>query len=253
VNLTKADFVATLPFSTQIEDAQVRPFINDAYTLDLLPLLGHETLERVQALADFAPVAYAGPASLPSIAQGALILRRERVYRALVGGPTNEPPVQPTTIQLTQPGYPVAPTPEAEGQWLFLRLETLWSQYLKAYWLQASYVRFLLNHGVNVTKAGLTVPIDRTQGTYDRPSSSQVAALLAAANTTAEAWLSRLTRFLKLNGLLYFYDPETGGGVYGGLGQGGYERVPGDPPLTAADRTHATRNRRRHGSALRGV
>lgn len=253
MNLTKADFVAALPFSPQIEDTLLTPFIADAYTLDLLPLLGHETLELLAALAAFAVVPYAGQASLPAIAAGTIISRRERLYRARVAAPTNEPPIEPTTIQLTQPGYPVQPVPEADGQWLFLRLETLWAVYLKSYWLHASYCRFLLNHGVNVTKSGLTVPVDRQQGTYERPSAGQVAALLAAAQTTAEAWLSRLTRFLKYNGLLYFYDLETGGGSYGGFGADGYERVPGDPPLTAAERGSRERTRRRHTSPFRGI
>lgn len=253
MNLTKADFVADLPFSPQIEEPQVRPFVSDAYTLDLLPLLGHETLERLQALPAFAATEYAGPASLPGITAGQLIRRRERIYKAIVAAPTNEPPVQPTTIQLTQPGYPVEPMPEGDGQWLFMRLETLWSVYLRPYWLRAAYVRFLLTHGVNVTKAGLTVPIDRQQGTYDRPGSGQVASLLAEARTTAEGWLSRLTRFLKFNGLLYFYDPETGGGSYGRSGDE-YERAPGDAPLTAAERAlRPSRNRRRHGSPFHGI
>jgi hypothetical protein len=247
VDLTKADFVANLPFSTQIEDSQIRPFITNAYTLDLLPALGHETLEQLQLIPAFTYVPWAGPASLPSIQQGVLIDRRERLYKALLPATTLEPPIEEGTIQLTFP--PTPPVSQQNGQWLYKRLETLWAIYLKPYWLQAAYVRFLLQHGVNVTKAGLTVPIDRTNGTYDRPSSAQVAQLLADARITAEARLSRLTRFLKLNGLLYFYDPATGGGYYGA---DGYERVPGDPPLTADERARYRPNRR-HKSPFRGV
>ena len=50
--------------------------------------------------------------------------------------------------------------------------------------------------------------------------------------------MSRLTRFLKFTGLLYFYDFETGSGSYGS-GADGYERVPGDAPLSPADRARA--------------
>lgn len=249
LDLTKADFVAALPFSTQIEDQQIRASITDSYVLDVLPELGHETLEKLQALPAFTVTPYLGVDSLPGVKLNDLLVRRERVYQALVAAPTAEVPVLATVVQLTQ--TPLTPAPDPSGQWLFRPLETLWSQYLKAYWLQAAYVRFLLNHGVNVTKAGLTVPADREKGTYDRPSSAQVAQMLADARTTAEARLSRLTRFLSLNGLLYFYDPQTGGGGYGGLGADGYERVPGDPPLAPGQRLAP--NRRRHSSRFRGV
>ena len=253
LDLTTADFVAALPFSDKIEDHQIRAAITDAKTFDLLPLLGHETLEKLAALPAFTILPYAGPASLPGLVAGQYVARRERVYQVLISAPTNEPPVQSSTIVLLQPGYPVAPLPELGGQWLFCPLPTLWSVYLKAYWLQAAYVRFLLNHGVNVTKAGLTVPIDRQAGTYDRPGAAQVAQLLADNRITAEARLSRLTRFLKFNGLLYFFDFETGAGSYGTTGRDGYERAPGDAPLSAAERARQPRQGRRHSSAFRGI
>ena len=252
-DLTTADFTAALPFSSQIEDHQIRAAITDAKTFDLLPLLGHETLEKLAALPAFVVTSYAGPATLPTFVVGQYVVRRERVYQVLIASPSHEPPIQPSTIVLMQPGYPVAPVPELDGQYLYCPLQTLWSIYLKAYWLQASYVRFLLNHGVNITRAGLTVPIDRAAGTYDRPGAAQVAQLLADSRIIAEARLSRLTRFLKYNGLLYFYDFETGSGSYGGTGRDGYERVPGDAPLTAAERGRNPRTGRRHSSAFRGI
>lgn len=250
-DLTIADFVAALPFSDKIEDRQIRAAITDAKTFDLLPLLGHETLEKLAVLPTFAVAPYGGPATLPGLTVGQYIARRDRVYQVLIAAPTHEPPVQPSIIVLMQPGYPVAPVPELDGQWLFCPLQTLWTEYLKSYWLRAAYVRFLLNHGVNITKAGLTVPIDRQAGTYDRPGAAQVAQLLADMRILAEASLSRLTRFLKYNGLLYFYDFETGAGSYGS--RDGYERAPGDAPLTPEERARHPRNNRRHSSALRGV
>ena len=254
LDLVTADFVAALPFSAQIEDHQIRAAITAARTFELLPLLGHETLEKLAALPAFVSVPYAGPASLPALTVGQYVTRRERVYQVLIAAPTNEPPVQPSTIVLMQPGYPVAPVPELGGQWLFCPLPTLWSVYLKPYWIQAAYVRFLLNHGVNITRAGLTVPIDRQAGTYDRPGAGQVAQLLADNRIISEALLSRLTRFLKFNGLLYFFDFETGAGNYGSAGgYDGYERAPGDAPLTAAERARHSRQGRRHSSAFRGI
>ena len=252
-DLTTADFVAALPFSSQIEDRQIRASITDAKTFDLLPLLGHETMEKLAALPAFVALPYAGPASLPALTVGQYIARRDRVYQVLIAAPTHEPPVQSSVIVLMQPGYPVAQLPELDGQWLFCPLQTLWTEYLKAYWLQAAYVRFLLNHGVNVTKAGLTVPIDRQAGTYDRPGAGQVAQLLADNRIIAEAHLSRLTRFLKYNGLLYFYDFETGSGSYGSNGGDGYERGPGDAPLSPEERSRQTRSHRRHSSTFRGI
>lgn len=247
--LTKADFVVALPFSPSIEEAQVRPYVADARRLDLLPLLGHETLERLDRVTLPTTVLAYNPAALPGInpaalpaalpvnllattpatgaayALGDVVSRWGRLYRALVPAPSTAPPVL-DKLAYTLPAYvgtyPADPTPEADGNWQFLRLETLWVEYLKPYWLRAAYVRFLQNHGVNVTKSGLTVPIDRAQGTYDRPSGGQVASVLHEAQTNAETERARLTRFLRFSGMAYYYDGETGHGGYwlDGYGRG---------------------------------
>jgi hypothetical protein len=238
IDLLRADFVAAFAFSDKIEDSQVRPFIGDARTLDILPLLGHETLERLAVAPELTPIAdYVSQTTLAALSLGALVLRRDRIYKTLVANPTEDVPTKAESTELSDE------TPQqAAEQWRYLPLATLWQVYLKPYWLQAAFVRFLLNHGVNVTKAGLTVPVDRAQGTYDRPSSAQVAQLLADTRITAEARLSRLTRFLKQSGLLACQDSC-----------GGYDRVVGDAPLTADERARYTPNRRRHKSPLRGV
>ena len=216
--LTKADFVAALPFSAQIEDAQVRPAVADARRLDLLPLLGHETLERLdRVILPAALIEYGGLDSLPAVPVGAVVRRWGRLYRVLVAAPATAPPVldHAVTVLPSYVGtYPPDPAPEPDGNWQFLRLETLWLEYLQPYWLRTAYVRFLQNHGVNVTKAGLTVPVDRAQGTYDRPSTAQVASVLHEAQVNAETERARLTRFLRLSGLAYYYDGETGHGGY---------------------------------------
>lgn len=239
IDLTKADFVAAFAFSDKIEDSQVRPFIGDARTLDLLPLLGHETLEKLAIAPELTTITdYVSQAALATLPLGALVLRRDRIYKALVDNPMQDVPALAENYDAAS----TEPVSEPNAQWQYLRLETLWQVYLKPYWLQAAFVRFLLNHGVNVTKAGLTVPVDRSNGTYDRPSSAQVAQLLADTRITAEARRSRLTRFLKINGLLYCQDA------------GGYAHIIGDSPLTADERArYATPNRRRHKSPLRGV
>ena len=50
MNLTTADFVELLPFSNKIETAQLTAFITQAHQFDLLPLLGHATLEAIDGL-----------------------------------------------------------------------------------------------------------------------------------------------------------------------------------------------------------
>ena len=216
LTLTAPDFVAALPFSDKIEERQVAPYVADARRLDLVPLLGHETLERLERLTLPAAVLAYDPAAV--YAADDVVRRWDRLYRALVPAPATAPPVPDQATGYVLPAYtgtyPDDPAPEADGNWQFLRLETLWLAYLKPYWLRAAYVRFLQNHGVNVTKAGLTVPIDRAQGTYDRPGAAQVASVLHEAQTNAETERNRLTRFLRFSGLAYYTDHETGHGGY---------------------------------------
>jgi hypothetical protein len=183
--LTLADLRAQVPLSDKVEDVQVRPFIQFARTLDLIPLLGHETLEAVDALAAAELKPYVAGAG----AEEDLAVRHERVYRATADG------------LLTTPG--------GEG-WTYEPLLTLWTQYLKPWWVEASYARFLAQHGLNVTKAGITVPVDRANGTYDRPSAAQKAELMAGVASTAEAFRSRLTRFMHTESQAYHADSTTG-------------------------------------------
>ena len=240
MNLTTADFVELLPFSNKIEAAQLAAFITQAHQFDLLPLLGHATLEAVDTLA--APLLVPAPA-VPALAPaGSYYVRRERVYRALVDT-TQAVPV------LTSANYTVSITPAVlanpapEGDWQYERVLTLWSQYLRAYWVQRAFSRFVATHGVNVTKAGLTVAVDAT--TYARPSGGQVATLQASIDNTAETLLSRLTRYLRYEGLLWFIDPQTGGQGYSLDGCSHYgNETPG---------LHFHAATRRHRRPIRGI
>jgi hypothetical protein len=193
--LVKADFVAQLPFSTQIEEAQYRPFVQFAHTLDLLPLLGHVVLEAVDALPSAAVREYAEGIA---IATGDFISRRERVYKALIDAPTLPPPVLPLDAT------------DTSAQWAYEPLRTLWHHYLKAWWVQQSFSRFLAQHGLNITKAGITVPIDRSQGTYDRANATEKANLGAAVDTTAEALRSRLLAFVHADHQRFAATPAEG-------------------------------------------
>ena len=209
MTITTADFVELLPFSNKIEAAQLNAFITQAHQFDLLPLLGHATLEGIDTLP--AQVVLPAPAAGATATAGAYYVRRERVYRALVNTTTPVPVLSATNYSLS-----VAPAvltnPAPEGDWQYERVLTLWSQYLRAYWVQRAFSRFVATHGVNVTKAGLTVAVDAT--TYARPSGGQVATLQASIDNTADTLLSRLGRFLRYEGLLWFIDPQTGGQGY---------------------------------------
>lgn len=207
MNLTTADFVELLPFSNKIEAAQLNAFITQAHQFDLLPLLGHATLEAVDILT--APVVLPAPSAGALATAGAYYVRRERVYRALIATTQAVPVLSAANYSLSiTPATLINPAPE--GDWQYERVLTLWSQYLRAYWVQRAFSRFVATHGVNVTKAGLTVAVDAT--TYARPSGGQVATLQASIDNTAETLLSRLARFLRYEGLLWFIDPATGGG-----------------------------------------
>jgi hypothetical protein len=182
--LVLADFTTQLPFSNKIEDRQIQPFVALSRTLDLTPLLGSATLEAVDALAT--PGTVTPYATDMSYLVDGLVSRRERIYRA-VGAPTTAPPTDGKTT----------------AEWADEPLLTLWLLYLKPWWVQQSFARFLSQHGLDITKAGVTQAIDRSQGSYDRPSTATRAELQASVDITAEALKSRLTRFLRAEHLLY--------------------------------------------------
>lgn len=239
--ITTADFVELLPFSNKIEAAQLAAFITQAHQFDLLPLLGHATLEAVDTLA--APLLLPAPAAGGLAPAGGYYVRRERVYRALADTTQAVPVLSATNYTVSiSPATLVNPAPE--GDWQYERVLTLWSQYLRPYWVQRAFSRFVASHGVNVTKAGLTVAVDAT--TYARPSGGQVATLQASIDNTAETLLSRLTRYLRYEGLLWFIDPQTGGQGYSldGCSHYGNEGPPG---------LHFHAATRRHRRPIRGI
>jgi hypothetical protein len=170
--LALADFTKALPFSNKIEDRQIQPFVTESYTLDLVPLLGFELLERVDQLTvpEIEPFVVGAARTV-----GTHYLRRERVYRSTADVP--------------------APA-EAEAELVYEPLLTLWTQYLKPYWIRVSFTRFLPQHGQDFTKGGVTTPTD-PQGTFRPISATDKATLLAAHETVTEALRSRLTAFLR--------------------------------------------------------
>ena len=239
--ITTADFVELLPFSNKIEAAQLAAFITQAHQFDLLPLLGHATLEAVDTLT--APRLLPAPAAGGLATAGQYYVRRERVYRALADTTQAVPVLSASNYTVSiSPATLVNPAPE--GDWQYERVLTLWSQYLRPYWVQRAFSRFVASHGVNVTKAGLTVAVDAT--TYARPSGGQVATLQASIDNTAETLLSRLTRYLRYEGLLWFIDPQTGGQGYSldGCSHYGNEGTPG---------LHFHAATRRHRRPIRGI
>lgn len=237
--ITPADFVELLPFSNKIEAGQLNAFITQAHQFDLLPLLGHATLETLDALA--APALLSAPAAGGLATAGAYYVRRERVYRALLAT-TQAVPVLSAANYSVAIAPAVLTNPPAEGDWQYERVLTLWSQYVRPYWVQRAFSRFVATHGVNVTKAGLTVAVDAT--TYARPSGGQVATLQASIDNTAETLLSRLTRFLRYEGLLWFIDPQAGGGYsLDGCSHYGNE----------SEGLHFSANTRRHRQPIRGI
>jgi hypothetical protein len=168
--LTLADFTKALPFSNKIEDRQIQPFVAESYTLDLVPLLGYSVLEAVDQLTvpEVLPFVFGVPRTA-----NAYYLRRERVYRSAADVP--------------------APAPD-EAELVYEPLLTLWTQYLKPYWIRASFTRFLPQHGQDFTKGGVTTPTD-PGGTFRPVTSTEKATLLAAHETVTEALRSRLTAF----------------------------------------------------------
>lgn len=174
MTIAQADFVELLPFSNKIEPWQLAAFITQARTFDLLPLLGYATLEALDALT--APTLLPPPAAGVEAVLGSYYLRQDRVYLALSA---TTDPVGETTA------------------WQYQLTATLWSQYVRPYWVQRAFARFVVTHGLNITKAGVTLPKDSAQNTYERPSAGQIATLQASIDNTAETLLSRLTAFLR--------------------------------------------------------
>jgi hypothetical protein len=186
LSLTLADFVAALPFSNKIEDRQIQPFVAESYMLDLVPLLGHEVLEKIALLNQADTVTDYNPA-VPVL--GSRLYRQyERVYQSSAAG------------LITMPG--------GTG-WIYQPLLTLWTQYLKLYWIRAAFARFLPQHGQDFTKAGITNPTDR-EGTFRPISAIDRATLQAAHDSATEALRSRLTAFKHTETQAYASDNTKG-------------------------------------------
>lgn len=178
MTIAVADFRETHALSTQVEQTKMNPAIAESLRLDLRPVLSADLLERAQELKPFVVLAW--PVVLADVSPGFYAERRERVFKALTAQPETDVPATATTT----------------ADWEYLPLHTLWHAYLKPYWKQAAWVRYLPTHGVNLEKAGLTVPSD-PQGTFQAASSTTRAQLLAAAENTAAALLNRLLRFVQ--------------------------------------------------------
>jgi hypothetical protein len=183
--LTLADFTKALPFSNKIEDRQIQPFVAECLLLDLVPLLGYELLELVNQLT--VPELTPFVSGDPRVAN-TYYLYRERVYCATAD---------------------VAAPAQDDDSLVYEPLLTLWTQYLKPYWIRKSFARFLPQHGQDFTKAGVTTPTD-PQGTFRPISATDKANLQAAHDTAAEAFRSRLTAFMSTEKQAYNPDKGTG-------------------------------------------
>jgi hypothetical protein len=174
VTISQPDFVELLPFSNKIEEWQLTAFIEQARTFDLLPVLGYEALEALDGLTLPTLLTLTTGPAVP----GGCYVRRDRVYKALTAA--------------TAP----IPTTGDTDDWAHQPLMTLWRYYVRPYWVQRAFARFVVTHGLNITKAGVTLPKDGALNTYERPSAGQIATLQASIDNTADTLLSRLTHFL---------------------------------------------------------
>lgn len=178
LTLTKEDFYASHALSRQVETPKLAPAIADSLLLDVRPHLPVELLEQVLTLPAFTVAEW--PVVLADQSPGSYAVRRERVYMALVPTPETDVPTEA----------------ESSADWQYEPLRTLWHVYLKPYWKQAAWSRFLLGHGYDMQKGGITVPTDR-EGTFQPAGAAHRAALQQAAANQADTLLSRLLRHVR--------------------------------------------------------
>lgn len=170
--ISKADLIERTRISVNLADRQVLPFIQDAETYDLPTLLSGNLIADVLAF-NITPLAWENETPYLS---GAYATYNDVYYKALLDTTGITPG---TDAAVWEPDYKA----------------TLRYNHLPDFLIWSAYRRMLLEHGRNITEAGITNPTD-PQATYQPATDKARAEMIASATGKADFHRSRIERYL---------------------------------------------------------
>jgi hypothetical protein len=170
--VTKQEFLSRTRISAQLSDRQVLPFLQDAEDYDLPTLLPGNLILELSKLAFTAAEWLPGTAYLSED-----FVKHDNWY-----------------YQALQDATGITPGTDA-AIWLPDYKRTLRYIHLPNFLIWSAYYRMLLEHGRNITEAGLTVPSDPS-GTYQQGSDKARGELMASAKDKANRHRAKIEAFL---------------------------------------------------------
>lgn len=176
--INKADLIERTRISANLADRQVIPFIQDAHTYDLPTLLTPALITSTEE----AERTYTAWDSETEYTTGEYVESYGFIWVAVIDS-LNELPA------------------EDNIKWAVDLVATLRYLYLKDFLCWASYRRLLLEHGRNITEAGLTNPID-PQATFQPVTDKSRSEMVNSATSKADFHRARTERFLKENEMM---------------------------------------------------
>lgn len=176
--ITKQDLIERTRISAQLSDRQVLPFIQDAETYDLPTLLSGSMIKELRGL-DSDHVDYDATV-LNTVGQD--VLYDGEIYEAIIENTGLIPGVD-------------------TEYWRPLPMYTLKKVLLKEFLVWSAYRRLLLEHGRNITEAGLTIPSD-PEGTFQQGSDKSRAELIQSATDKANFHRRQIEAYLNKNELV---------------------------------------------------
>lgn len=169
--ITKADLIERTRISANLADRQVLPFIQDAHTYDLPTLLSGKLIREVSGLNITFEAWSIGTAYMA----GGYASEAGFIWKALADNTGSIPGTD-------------------NENWQVDLNATLRYLYLKDFLCWAAYKRLLLEHGRNITEAGITNPTD-PQGTFQPATDKTRAELMASAISKTDHWKHSIERF----------------------------------------------------------
>lgn len=176
--ISKAQLLERTRISANLTDRQVIPFIEDAEEYDLPTLLNPGLIADVQAI-DITATAWNNATTYIA---GVYVTHKGFYYKALGASMNVEPGTNPVVW-------------EADAK------ATLRYNWLPDFLIWSTMRWLLIEHGRNITEAGLTNPTD-PEATYTPSSDKARAELAQRATDRANFHRARINEFLSKNGLI---------------------------------------------------
>lgn len=170
--INKQNIKDLVQFTLNIENRIIDPNINDAQEYDLRPIIGDDMYNQI--ILDFDDGAITVWDTLEVYTIGQFVSYDGLVYKALTGNTGSQPDLNPLDWQVNELG-------------------TFFIKYLQPYLVFASFKRFLLWVGRNITQYGLR---EMNEDTSVPVTDEGRAALIGDIKVKAKTWYNRFNNYL---------------------------------------------------------